>query len=227
MTVRFAPGRWLLHRHFVREAQVWSPLTRVIADDEQGRLLWLPTGVPAARQVDEHGRGPRGVPFGDWVDAPKRLIESVYRGPSTLKLHLPGMPHSVWWLFNADGVFAAWYVNLEEPAVAWDDGDAAGVDLTDHDLDIWVWPDRSWEWKDDDELAERLGFPEYYWVSDPAAVWAAGRRVIPLIEAGAYPFDGTWCDFRPDPQWMTPQALPSGWDRPRATPGRARSTASG
>jgi predicted RNA-binding protein associated with RNAse of E/G family len=125
------------------------------------------------------------------------------------------MTHSVWWLFAPDGAFAAWYVNLEEPGVAWDDGVAAGVDLTDHDLDIWVWPDRSWEWKDDDELEERLGFPEHYWVSEPEAVWAAGRAMIPLIEAGEYPFDGTWCDFRPDPAWTVPDRLPDGWDRPR------------
>ena len=38
-----------------------------------------------------------------------------------------------------------------------------------------------------------------YWVDDEAAVWAEGRRVVELIEAGAFPFDGTRTDFRPDP----------------------------
>ena len=71
-------------------------------------------------------------------------------------------------------------------------------------------------WKDEDELAERLEHPEHYWVDDEAAVWAEGRRMIALAEAGAYPFDGTWVDFRPDPTWLMPDALPAGWDRPRA-----------
>jgi len=53
-------------------------------------------------------------------------------------------------------------------------------------------------------------------VPDAEAVWAEGRRVIPMIEAGEFPFDGTWCDFRPDPSWTWPDAVPSGWDRPRA-----------
>jgi hypothetical protein len=86
----------------------------------------------------------------------------------------------------------------------------------DQDLDIWVTPDRSWRWKDEAEFAERLGFPENYWVSDEAAVRAEGRRVVKLIEAGEFPFDGTWCDFAPDPQWTVPAQLPAGWDRPAA-----------
>jgi hypothetical protein len=79
-----------------------------------------------------------------------------------------------------------------------------------------VWPNRTWAWKDEDEMTERLGFPDHYWVADPEAVWAEGRRVIPVIEAGGFPFDGTWCDFHPDPQWTMPADLPDGWDRPRA-----------
>jgi hypothetical protein len=44
-------------------------------------------------------------------------------------------------------------------------------------------------------------------------VWAEGRRMIARIEAGEFPFDGTWTDFRPDPAWGVPTELPSGWDR--------------
>lgn len=92
----------------------------------------------------------------------------------------------------------------------------ACIDFSDQDLDIVVEVDRSWSWKDEDEFTERLGFPEQYWVADEAAVRAEGSGLVPLIEAGAFPFDGTWCDFRPDPQWTMPGTLPPGWDRPRA-----------
>ena len=30
--------------------------------------------------------------------------------------------------------------------------------------------------------------------------------MIKLIEAGEFPFDGTWTDFRPDPAWPVPRA---------------------
>jgi len=42
---------------------------------------------------------------------------------------------------------------------------------------------------------------------------AEGERVIADIEAARFPFDGTWCDFRPDPAWPTPVLPSTGWDR--------------
>jgi hypothetical protein len=212
------PGRPVLHRHFTGTGLVWAPLTRVVRDDERGLLLWQATGSPVIREVTVDGEGPRDMPFAEWVTKPKKIVQDVYRGPGTLKLNPPGAAYSVWWLFGPGDAFAAWYVNLEEPSARWQDGDLAGVDLTDQDLDVWVWPDRRWEWKDDDELEERLAFPEHYWVHDAEAVWAQGRELVPLIESGAYPFDGTWCDFRPPPQWSVPTPVVDGWDRPRERP---------
>ena len=48
----------------------------------------------------------------------------------------------------------------------WDDGTLAGVDMVDQDLDVVVRPDLGWEWKDEEEFAERLAFPDHYWVTD-------------------------------------------------------------
>ena len=57
--------------------------------------------------------------------------------------------------------------------------------------------------------------PDVYWVADPDSVWETGKHVVELIEAGAFPFDGTGCDYRPNPQWTVPTELPAGWDRSR------------
>jgi hypothetical protein len=156
----------------------------------------------------------RDMPFAEWVTLRYRPEFATWNGPGVLEFTPPDAAHSVWWFRTPEGAFAGWYVNLEEPAARWDDGHLAGVDTVDQDLDIWVEPDRSWRWKDVEEFDERLAFPEYYWVSDGEAVWAEGRRVVKLIEAGEFPFDGTWCDFQPDPQWTVPAVLPGGWDRP-------------
>jgi predicted RNA-binding protein associated with RNAse of E/G family len=78
------------------------------------------------------------------------------------------------------------------------------VDVTDHALDVWVDPDGSWRWKDEDDFAalQRHG------VFDAAAarrVRAEGERVIE-----AWPFPTGWEDWRPDPRWPTPE-LPDDW----------------
>jgi hypothetical protein len=214
--VGFAPGRLILHRN-VRHGRVgWVRPARVVADDERGLLLWIAQGSAAANEVALDGRPMRAMPFAEWVGLPYRLEVGRWRGPGVLKLLPPDAAHSVWWFRDSAGTFTNWYVNLEEPGVRWDDGDVAGVDVVDQDLDIVVRPDLSWEWKDEDEFTERLAFGGQYWVTDEAAVRAEGERVVKRIEAGEFPFDGTWTDFVPDPAWPVPAGLPDGWDRPAA-----------
>lgn len=212
----FDAGRMILHRNVRRGRIGWVRPARVVSDDDRGLLLWVAPDSPIASEVAHDGRSVRSMTFAEYVTLTHHPAQFRWSGPGVLKFLPTGAAHSVWWFRDAAGAFAGWYVNLEEPAVRWDDGDVAGVDMTDQDLDIWVPPDRRWQWKDEDEFAERLAMPDHYWVPDPEAVWAEGRRVVELIEAGAFPFDGTWCDFVPDPAWPVPPELPAGWDRPPA-----------
>ncbi|MGW0503694.1 DUF402 domain-containing protein [Micromonospora sp. NPDC003241] len=214
--MRFQPGRLIVHRNVRRGRIGWVRPMRVVSDDERGLLLWLARDTAVAGEVTEAGVGMRGVPFAEWIVSTYRLSTGRWMGPPLLKFLPTGAAHSVWWFQDAQGCFAHWYVNLEEPGVRWDDGDLAGVDIVDQDLDVVVRPDLSWEWKDEDEFTERLAFPEHYWVSDEAAVRAEGKRAIRTAEAGGFPFDGTWCDFAPQAEWTVPPELPSGWDRPPA-----------
>jgi len=205
--VTLVPGRSVLHRQFTGDQLVFLRTGRVVAHDERGLVLWVPHGGPMALTMTEDGRGLRDMPFREWVTHPRRLVSRTWWGPNILMLAPPGAAHSVWWFWDARGRHVAWYINLEEPGVLWDDGAAAGLDNTDQDLDVWVWPDRSWQWKDEDEMAALIGNPAYFDAEEAAAVRAEGERLIKLAEAGAYPFDGTHVDFRPDPSWPVP-ALP-------------------
>jgi hypothetical protein len=208
--VRFTPGQDVLHRGFTHELLSWVTVNRVVSDDERGLLLWRGPGGPHVTRCALDGRTLRDMPFGEWIGLPTRLRIGEWGGLSLLTLVPPGAAHSVWWMFR-DAAFTGWYVNLEEPSVRW----PGGVDFSDQDLDIVVGPDRGWRWKDEDEFTERLAHGGHYWVRDEKAVRAEGERLVPLIEAGAFPFDGTWCDFRPPAGWRTPTGLPPGWDRPR------------
>jgi hypothetical protein len=71
-----------------------------------------------------------------------------------------------------------------------------------------VAPDRTWVWKDEDEMAERIGWPHYFDQDGADRSRAEGERLIELVEAGEYPFDGTYTDFRPDPAWQSPRRRP-------------------
>jgi hypothetical protein len=213
--ISFVPGQVILHRNTRRGRLAFARPVRVISDDERGLLLWMARGTPAVNEVTLGGKGARGMPFSEWVTQVFEMRAGAWQGPGILLFFPPDADHSVWWFWDDDWTFQCWYVNLEERAVRWDDGTVAGVDVIDQDLDVVVAPDHSWQWKDEDEFAERLAFPEHYWVRDEAAVWTEGRRVIKIAEAGEFPFDGTWTDFVPDPSWPIP-TLPAGWDRPAA-----------
>jgi len=211
----FEPGRLVLHRDTHRGRLGFVHVARVVSDDDRGLLLWVARGAAAAIETTTDAHGPRDMPsFVAWEAAPKKMTLTTWRGPGVLRFFPAGADHSVWLFRTGTDEFKNYYVNLEEAAVRWDDGATAGIDVVDQDLDIVAHPDLTWEWKDEDEFAERLARPDLYWVPDEAAVWAEGRRVIKLIEAGEFPFDGTWLDFRPDPSWPVPTELPPGWDRP-------------
>lgn len=96
--------------------------------------------------------------------------------------------------------FLGWYVNLQAPLVVRGDR----FDTTDWALDIWVEPDGSWEWKDEDHFAEA----QEVGVLDPAAaaeVRAEGERVI-----AEKPWPTGWEGWRPPPEWG-PLPLPEDW----------------
>jgi hypothetical protein len=206
------PGRRLLRRYFRAAHYTFVKPMRVVSDDAAGLLLWMPAGSEFAVLADADGRTLHDLPQDEMREP--RLVAKTWREHDVLVLMPPGAWHSVWWFFKKDR-FVGWYVNLETPCTR----HADGVDTTDLVLDLWVEPDRSWQWKDEDEMAARTGRPLYFDRAGAETIRAEGERVIGLAEAGAFPFDGTHLDFRPDPAWL-PMTLPAGWES--ATPPERR-----
>jgi hypothetical protein len=171
---------------------------RVLADDDGGLLLWQPVGADFATIVDADGNTGHDL-SPDRMREP-RLRARAWQGADIVMLMQPEARHSVWWFFE-DGVFAGWYVNLEEPYTRW----PGGVQTTDHVLDIVATPERRWEWKDLGEFERHTGHPLYYDEAGAAAIRAEGERLTGLIDAGVFPFDGTHTDFRPGSAWPVPR----------------------
>ena len=191
---------------------------RVVGDDERGLLTWRPIGTTGRFRRTADGRDRRSVPFKDRDTVTWRLLPLQWTGRHVLHLFRPGRAHSVWWMFTPSFELDRWYVNLEAAPARWSAAALAGVDTFDHALDIVVSPDRTWRWKDEGELEERIGHPAYWTAAEADAIRAEGWSVIADIEAARFPFDGTWLDFRPPSSWPIPTLPATGWDRPPSPP---------
>ncbi|SHF45766.1 DUF402 domain-containing protein [Streptoalloteichus hindustanus] len=172
---------------------------RVVVDDGRGLVCWVPAGTAIVGTRLPDGRRIRDVPLAERFATRRVHVRDQWRRVSTLRLVFEECWSSVWWFFEPDGTFRNWYVNLEIPLGRW----RGGVDRMDGVLDLVVGPDRRWTWKDEDEAAEALAAGRLS-ADQLDRLRAEGERMIALAEAARFPFDGTWCDFRPDPTWPTP-----------------------
>jgi len=186
---------------FVWPRRVFSAIPATIVEGTASRVvLWIASGTPVRRPVG--GR----LPIADLAEERWTHADDRWYG-GRLMIAEAGASHSVYVTWGRDGELVGWYVNLEEP---WRES-PFGFDTTDHLLDLWIEPDRSWRWKDEDELAEAVEIGLFS--ADKAAqIRAEGERAIERIESWSPPFDEGWEHWRPTPAWPTPQ-LPYGWDR--------------
>ena len=201
-----------MRRYFRGLHPCWVQAARVVADDDRGLLLWIPVGAGFACRVDAAGQPLREASLDIVAAAP--LASRSWEQHDILILVPPGVAHSVWWFF-ADGDFRHWYVNMEQPSTRWSHDGVSGLDTVDHALDIVVTPDRTWRWKDEDALAAFTGQPGFWTAAESRAIRAEGERMVAEITMGGFPFDGTWCGFRPEPDWSPPALAVPALTRPR------------
>jgi Protein of unknown function (DUF402) len=102
--------------------------------------------------------------------------------------------HAIGHFWNAaSGAFVGYYINLQAPIRR----TRFGFDSVDHILDIVVSPDGSWQWKDEDELAEAVNLGLFS-KNEAMSIRAEGERVIDglprLLPTG-------WEDWLPDASW--------------------------
>ncbi len=208
-TAHWAPGDHILWRYRENGGErfhIARPVT-VVRDDEELLAVWLAPGTQCVKPVLVDGTPLHAEPLDSRYTKPRTVQLDRWFGTGVLKLARPAEPWSVWLFWEPGWRFKNWYVNLEEPLVRW----SGGVDSEDHYLDICVYPDRSWGWRDEDEFAQAqrdgLMGPQL-----AERVRAAGRSAVEVIEAWGRPFADGWQHWRPGPSWSVPP-LPEDWDR--------------
>ncbi|MFI8433500.1 DUF402 domain-containing protein [Streptomyces sp. NPDC079020] len=197
------PGRILRWNLFIGGHLSSSVPVRLVERTEAGRLVWLETGTPMWRTGLPGGAHLRDIPPQDRPAGGYEAAADRWPMGSALILQPAGAGHAVFWFFGRRHRFRGWYVNLEHRVHRGED-----IDVVDQELDITVAPDRTWQWKDERSFAEKTGHPAYWSAGEAVAIRSEGERVARLAEAGAFPFDGTWCDFRPPRHWRTPPLPP-------------------
>jgi hypothetical protein len=140
-------------------------------------------------------------------DRPWHLYTRERGDFGVLSFAWPDTPYSILLLSEPDGSPRGWYVNLQTPLKR----TLIGFDTVDHLLDVLIPLDRSsWEWKDEDELAEGVALGLFS-EADVSRLYHWGERAVEHLVLRQPPFDADWEDWRLDPAWPVPQ-LPPGWD---------------
>ena len=108
---------------------------------------------------------------------------------------------------NESNEFLCYYINFQLPFQR----SHSGVDTLDLDLDLIINPDFSYEWKDEDDYQKAIDngviIPE--WTRE---IDVAKTEVLAKLEKRQYPYDGSWLNWWPDPDWLPPK-LPENWDK--------------
>jgi len=108
---------------------------------------------------------------------------------------------------NESHEFLGYYINFQLPFKR----SHCGIDTLDLDLDLIINPDFSYEWKDIEDYQkatdEEIISPE--WTKE---IDKAKKEVLDTLEKRQYPYDGSWLNWMPDPDWLPPK-LPENWDK--------------
>lgn len=181
---------------------------RVVTDRKDLLALFIAAGSP-------YKAGPKKSATEKRHQPPDALPpdEYVWRN-DTLRLMLPGSPHSVslFWGFDAgQRRLLKYFVNMEEPFRR----TTIGFDTQDHTLDIEITPELRWRWRDEQELANHVA-EGFYTPALATAVRAEAERVIAAIERRDHECLRGWLDWAPPPEWHVPGFI-DGWSTTPAT----------
>lgn len=168
--------------------------------------VWLGIPVHVVEDTPEHlvtftGPGARfGFAPGPWPtdDGLHPWHErTTWTGEGCLMVQKPGDHYAVWHFWDRDRTLVCWYLNLQTDVVR----HRLGYDTQDLELDIVVWPDGTWELKDDEVMEQRISDGRF----GPELVdWvrAYGAELTVRLEQHGPWWDRSWAKWEPPPDWQ-------------------------
>lgn len=196
-------GETVLMRGVFRGKIRWAVPHRLVELTDERMVVFLRAGT-AIKGPSNYAATPH-VPYAEQLTRGWEVVDREWHTHHLLRIVPFGAAHEIDVFWTEDWHFVCWYVNLQEPARR----TAIGFDTFDQQLDLVVAPDRSWEWKDEEEFDDLVG-AGVLTGTQHARVRAEGERVIAAIEAWALPFSEGWENWRPPADWTHP-VLPANW----------------
>ncbi|WP_353113630.1 DUF402 domain-containing protein [Microbacterium sp.] len=204
---RFAQGDPILWR-YGRHVET----ARVVRDDDQGLVVWIPSGSARLASVPADGRSTREVPLDQRFSVPWRIAETRWRGPGIVRVAPSGRPWSVWFFRSAAGVPEGVYVNLELPHRRIG-GENAGIFSRDLVLDLWIDAEHQGSediWlKDADELEAAVRQGRFTAEQAEAVRALADHAMHGFVASGEWPLDEGWDLWTPTTELDVPVQLPA------------------
>jgi hypothetical protein len=165
---------------------------------------------------------PEGTAFWRWNVREQQFREPFIAQGESVRLFFPGKSYQVNLFYDTgtgpgshirymfpgaagEGRFLGWKIDIASPFKR----TAMGLEVIDEVLDLMVYPDWSYRWKDEDQMAflVELGI---YSADEADFFHSVGDELTMAIKEHAPPFDEQWKHWRPEKQFLVPE-MPEGW----------------
>ncbi len=206
------PGDSVALRGIYKDRVSYIQSAIVVHDRSEEVAVVLLPGAECSAPEDyingKHGPSGHWDRWGEYAKGSWNMQRYIWHTNRLLILLQPEKYYACYYFWRAaDEQFIGYYVNFQLPFRR----SEIGFDSFDLELDIVIEPTYAWHWKDEDDYQTGIecGILRREWIRE---IDTAKSEIFDKLKKRAYPYDGTWLGWMPDPNWLPP-TLPENWDK--------------
>ncbi|MGB8178655.1 MAG: DUF402 domain-containing protein [Acidimicrobiales bacterium] len=172
---------------------------RVVEDASDRLVAWLAPGSEIRYWATAEGRDPRTLPLDRRFRSKMTAARRTWQGPGVLRVIFDDTIYHVIHFWTPEGKFAGWYINFESPSRR----HGNQVLTFDWQLDLWITPEGTGQWKDEDEAAAAID-AGMLTREELADSFAAGQEILDNF-AAFLERAGDWREWSAPSSWTAMQ----------------------
>jgi protein associated with RNAse G/E len=201
------PGDVVAWRGIFRD-RIWHAMPTFVVRDTLKELVLAILPGTLCKVEKDYNKGKNGKRIWDFKDTDWKLEDFTWHTNRLLFILETEKYYSINLFWNhKENEFIGYYINFQHPYRR----NHCGIDALDLELDIDIDPELRFRWKDMGDYQKAI---EYGIISPECiqGIEVAKPEILERLEKHQYPFDGSWLDWMPDPNW-SPPTLPENWDQ--------------